>query len=67
VGVLPQYRGRGIAKALVQQTLAYLAGLGMHTATLFVEDHNTPARSLYDKLGWREVYKTDHYWKKLDA
>jgi len=67
VGVLPEYRGRGIARALVQQTLAYLAGLGLHSATLFVEDHNTPARRLYDKLGWRQVYRTDHYWKRLGA
>jgi ribosomal protein S18 acetylase RimI-like enzyme len=65
VGVLPQYRGRGIAEALVKQTLAYLAGIGMHSATLFVEDRNTPARRLYDKLGWRQVYRTDHYWKRL--
>jgi len=65
VGVLPQYRGRGIAEALVKQTLAYLVGLGMRSATLFVEDRNTPARRLYDKLGWRQVYKTDHYWKRL--
>jgi ribosomal protein S18 acetylase RimI-like enzyme len=67
VGVLPQYRGRGIAEALVKQTLAYLVGIGMHSATLFVEDRNTPARRLYDKLGWRQVYRTDHYWKKLDS
>jgi mycothiol synthase len=65
VGVLPQYRGRGIAEALVKQTLAYLVVLGMNSATLFVEDRNIPARRLYDKLGWRQVYRTDHYWKRL--
>jgi mycothiol synthase len=65
VGVLPEYRGRGIAEALVKQTLVYLASVGMHSATLFVEDHNSPARRLYDKLGWRQVYRTDHYWKRL--
>jgi mycothiol synthase len=67
VGVLPQYRGQGIAEALVKQTIAYLATLGMNTATLFVEDRNIAARRLYDKLGWRQVYRTDHYWKKVDA
>jgi mycothiol synthase len=67
VGVLPQYRGRGIAEALVKQTLAYLVVLGMHSATLFVEDRNIAARRLYDKLGWRQIYKTDHYWKRLGA
>jgi len=67
VGVLPEYRGRGIAEALVKQTLAYLGSIGLQSATLFVEDRNTPARKLYDKLGWRQVYRTDHYWKRIDA
>jgi mycothiol synthase len=66
VGVLPRYRGRGIAKALVAQTLQYLASEGMSSATLFVEDRNTPARRLYEKLGWYPVYRTDHYWKRLE-
>jgi mycothiol synthase len=65
VGVLPEYRGRGIATALLAQTLAYLAGQGMASATLFVEDHNHHARRLYDNLGWRYVYRTDHYWRRL--
>ncbi|MEO8286765.1 MAG: GNAT family N-acetyltransferase [Chloroflexota bacterium] len=65
VGVLPQYRGRGIAEALVKQTLQYLASVGMCSTTLFVEDRNIAARKLYDKLGWRQMYRTDHYWKRL--
>ena len=65
VGGLPDYRGRGIATALVQHTVNYLAGLGIHSATLFVEEGNIPARSLYAKLGWKPVYRTDHYWKRL--
>ncbi len=65
VGVLPAYRGRGIAEALILQTLAYLAGRGLADATLFVENRNTAARKLYSKMGWREVYHTDHYWKRL--
>jgi mycothiol synthase len=67
VGVLPEYRGRGIAEALVKQTLAYLASLGLDSATLFVEDRNTPARKLYDKLGWTQIYRTDHYWKRING
>ena len=65
VGVLPQYRGRGIATAMLAQTLDYLLGLGIKSATLFVEDHNRNARRLYDKLGWRDAYKTDHYRRRL--
>lgn len=65
VGVLPTYRGRGIAGALLGQTLNYLAGRGMSSATLFVENSNTAARSLYEKLGWHYVYLTNHYVKAV--
>ncbi len=65
VGVLPPYRGRGIAGALLGQTLKYLAGRGMSSVTLFVENSNTAARSLYEKLGWRYVYLTNHYVKAI--
>jgi mycothiol synthase len=65
VGVLPAYRGRGIAGALLGQTLMYLAGRGMTGATLFVENSNIAARSLYEKLGWRYVYLTNHYVKTV--
>ncbi len=66
VGVLPPYRGRGIARALLVQTLSYLAGKGMSSATLFVEDSNTTARSLYEKLSWRYVYLTSHFVKAVN-
>lgn len=65
VGVLPDYRGRGIAGALLGQTLNYLARRGMSSATLFVENSNAAARSLYEKLGWRYVYLTNHYVKAI--
>jgi mycothiol synthase len=65
VGVLPAYRGRGIAEALVRHTLQFLASFGMTSATLFVESQNTGARKLYTKMGWRPVYRTDHYWRRM--
>ena len=65
VGVLPSYRGRGIAEALVKQTQLYLASVGMKSATLFVESQNTSARKLYSKMGWRPIYRNDHYWRRM--
>lgn len=65
VGVLPEYRRRGVAEALIEETLNYLAEEGVESATLFVENSNHNARRLYDKLGWHPVYRTDHYWKTL--
>lgn len=65
VGVVPEYRGKGIASALLAQTLDYLAGMGIRSATLFVEDQNLNARRLYYRLGWRYMYRTDHYRRRL--
>ncbi|MDQ3929080.1 MAG: GNAT family N-acetyltransferase, partial [Chloroflexota bacterium] len=67
VGVLALYRRRGIAAALIAQTLQYLARQGMESAVLNVNDTNSPARRLYEKLGWRAVSRTDHFWKRMDA
>jgi mycothiol synthase len=66
VAVLPSYRRRGIAQALIAQTLQYLARQGMESAVLNVNDANSSARRLYEKLGWREVSRTDHFWKRTD-
>lgn len=65
IGVIPEYRRRGIAEALVRHTLAYLAAMGLDSATLFVERQNVAARRIYDAMGWRPVYRTDHYWKAV--
>ena len=65
VGVIPEYRRRGIAEALIRHTLAYLSAMGLDSATLFVERQNTGARRIYDAMGWRPIYRTDHYWKAV--
>lgn len=65
VGVLHSYRNKGLASALILQTLRYLSAKGMESAVLFVEGNNHNARRLYEKMGWRPVYQTVHYWKHL--
>jgi mycothiol synthase len=67
VGVLPEYRNRGLGTALISQTLRYLASQGLDTAVLFVEGDNLGARRLYEKLGWQSIYQTVHYWKTLTS
>ena len=66
VGVLPEFRNRGLATALIAQTLRYLASRGLDSAVLFVETTNLGARRLYERLGWRPVYQTVHYWKTIE-
>lgn len=56
LAVWPEYRGRGVAKALLRGAidLAHAAG---KPAGLLVEKDNTPARALYVSMGFR--YKGD--------
>ena len=52
VGVLPDYRRRGIAQKLVAASLDYARGRGAKTITLDVVDGNVPAYNLYERLGF---------------
>jgi mycothiol synthase len=67
VGVLPEYRRRGIAQALILQTLDFLSLKGAESAVLFVEERNTNAQALYRSMGWYPLFRSDNYWKKLDS
>jgi ribosomal protein S18 acetylase RimI-like enzyme len=51
VGVLPEFRGRGIARQLVQATLGMMRERGATRVRLGVIDGNTPAQTLYSSLG----------------
>lgn len=53
VGVAPQWRGRGLGRALAQAGMAHLRGLGLHTAILYVDTSNAAAVSLYESLGFQ--------------
>jgi uncharacterized protein len=54
VWVRPNLRGRGIATAAMAAVLKYALELAP-SASLYVNDYNTPARRLYDRLGMRQV------------
>ncbi len=51
VYVTPATRGRGVASALVEHTVAQAAAMGVARLFLFTES----ARGLYEKLGWRMI------------
>ena len=51
VAVLPQYRGQGIAKALISKQFEN----EMDFITLEVRESNTPAISLYEKTGFEKI------------
>ncbi|MDE6078931.1 MAG: GNAT family N-acetyltransferase [Duncaniella sp.] len=51
LGVHPDFRGRGIAKALLESTLWHAAEIGK-PAALLVDKTNHRARGLYNRLGF---------------
>ncbi|MCS7259313.1 MAG: GNAT family N-acetyltransferase [Anaerolineae bacterium] len=55
VAVAQEYRGRGIARGLMQAALEMIAESGGHIATLQVRDDNSVARHIYETLGFRVV------------
>ncbi|RDU34766.1 ribosomal-protein-alanine N-acetyltransferase [Neobacillus piezotolerans] len=76
IAILPQYRGRKLGEALLKKVLEVAMEKGAETATLEVRVSNTPARSLYRKMGFQEggirkKYYTDNQedgivmWVKL--
>ena len=66
VGVAPDYRGRGIARKLMQATLREIAQRGGNWAVLQVRVDNPPARHLYESLGFTDVCK-DGVWQRPPA
>lgn len=63
VAVMNGYRGRGLSRNLLQTHLGYLAGMGLKTVFLEVEEYNRPARALYDKAGFAVVGRRERYYK----
>lgn len=61
VGVLPEHRGRGIARQLVAATLDMARDRGGARIRLGVIDGNTPAQSLYRSLGFVEYGGSTRY------
>jgi ribosomal protein S18 acetylase RimI-like enzyme len=58
----PAQRGRGLARRLIAHLLAWGQAQGARGAYLQVEVQNAPALRLYDRLGFRELYR---YWYRV--
>lgn len=52
LSVLPEYRCRGIARALINEMFCIKQDLGIPLATILVDPDNTTAYSLYKKCGF---------------
>jgi ribosomal-protein-alanine N-acetyltransferase len=63
VAVAASWRGRGLARQLLDLHLRRLAGLGARTVFLEVGEDNAPARRLYRRAGFREVGRREGYYQ----
>lgn len=55
VGIVPEFRGQGLGRALVDRTLLAMREEGFERATLEVTSRNEQAVALYHRIGFRTV------------
>ena len=69
VAVHPDYRRQGIAENLINTLVAELKNRGCHALLLEVRVSNTPAITLYEKLGFAQIGCRKNYYRnpKEDA
>jgi mycothiol synthase len=53
VGVVPEVRGRGIGRAILERAIDFTTSAGRSALTLIVDARNRPALALYSALGFR--------------
>lgn len=68
VGVLSEYRKRGVGKGLLEAVFQYMKEKEIGVLNLEVREDNIPAISLYEKLGFEKVgTRKKYYDNKVDA
>jgi [ribosomal protein S18]-alanine N-acetyltransferase len=64
IAVASSHRGRGLSRNLLLTHLGHLAGRGVRTVFLEVEENNQPARRLYDRTGFAVVGLRERYYRE---
>jgi [ribosomal protein S18]-alanine N-acetyltransferase len=57
-------RGRGLSRDLLLTHLGHLAGRGVRSIFLEVEENNQPARRLYEWAGFRIIGRREQYYRQ---
>ena len=64
IAVAASHRGRGLSRHLLLTHLGHLAGRGVRTIFLEVEENNQPARRLYDRAGFTIAGRRERYYRE---
>jgi ribosomal-protein-alanine N-acetyltransferase len=64
IAVDPSHRGRGLSRNLLLTHLGHLAGRGVRTVFLEVEENNQPARRLYNRAGFAVAGRRERYYRQ---
>jgi [ribosomal protein S18]-alanine N-acetyltransferase len=67
IAVGASHRGRGLSRNLLLTHLGHLAGRGVRTVFLEVEENNQPARRLYERFGFAVVGRRERYYRQADG
>jgi ribosomal-protein-alanine N-acetyltransferase len=67
IAVAASHRGRGLSRNLLLTHLGHLAGRGVRTVFLEVEENNQPARRLYDRAGFGIAGRRERYYREADG
>jgi len=64
IAVVASHRGRGLSRNLLLTHLGHLAGHGVRTIFLEVEENNQPARRLYERAGFSVAGRRERYYRQ---
>src|SRR3954451_7404186 len=65
IAVDASYRGRGLSRNLLLTHLGHLAGRGIRTIFLEVEENNQPARRLDERAGFGVAGRRERYYTQV--
>jgi|SRR5271165_2958602 len=64
IAIDPRCRGQGLSRNLLLTHLGHLAGRGVRTIFLEVEENNRPALGLYKRAGFTVVGRRERYYQE---
>lgn len=65
IGVVPDYRGKGVSRAVLLAGMEYLRSIGVADIALEVDESNTPAIRLYTSVGFEKA--GEHHWLEREV